>query len=253
MSRSGEGRRPAVLLTNDDGIEGEGLVALERSLRRVADVYVLAPSGNRSAVSNHITMHKPLRLVARGENRYTSEGNPVDCVIAALRSTLFDVTFDAVVSGINKGANLGTDIVYSGTAAAARQAVLYGTPGIAVSLESYDGSWRFAPLAEFMAKNLGTLVSLCTRDSFVSVNAASRASYAGVAVTTLSRRDYLDRVEILDAPDGKRYGFFAGGQIVTSGAPGNDYDAVQGGNVSVSLVRAEPETERTDADIRFSL
>ncbi|MDE5613191.1 MAG: 5'/3'-nucleotidase SurE, partial [Treponemataceae bacterium] len=130
---------------------------------------------------------------------------------------------------------------------------LYGTPGIAVSLESYDGSWQFAPLADFVAKNLGALVSLCTKDSFVSVNAASRSSYAGVAVTTLSRRNYLDRVEILDAPDGKRYGFFAGGEIVTGGAAGNDYEAVRDGKISVSLVRAEPETERTDAAVCFVL
>ena len=253
LSASGAEKRRAVLLTNDDGIQCEGLTVLEQALRAVADVYVLAPDGNRSAVSNHITMHRPLCLSACGAGRFASEGNPVDCVIAALRSDLFGVRFDAVVSGINRGANLGTDIVYSGTAAAARQAVLYGMPGIAVSLESYDGSWQFAPLADFVAKNLGALVSLCTKDSFVSVNAASRSSYAGVAVTTLSRRNYLDRVEILDAPDGKRYGFFAGGEIVTGGAAGNDYEAVRDGKISVSLVRAEPETERTDAAVCFVL
>ncbi len=244
---------PRVLLTNDDGIDAPGLLTLESALRKVADVYVVAPDGNRSAVSNHITMHKPLALKKCGEKRYALEGYPIDCVIAAMHSNLFDFAFDAVVSGINKGANLGTDIIYSGTAAAARQSVLYGLPGIAVSLESYDGSWTFAPLADFTAKNLTALMAFGTKDSFVNVNAASRESYTEIATTTLSRRDYLDRVEIMTAPDGKTYGFFSGGNIQTAGPVGNDFEAVKSGKISVSLVIAEPVLERTDRDIRFAL
>ena len=242
-----------MLLTNDDGIDAPGLLTLENALRKVADVYVVAPDGNRSAVSNHITMHRPLRLTECGEKRFAMEGYPIDCVIAAMHSNLFDVSFDAVVSGINKGANLGTDIVYSGTAAAARQGVLYGLPGIAVSVESYDGSWTFAPLADFTARNLTALMAFSTKDSFVNVNAASRERYTGILTTTLSRRDYLDRVEVVTAPDGKLYGFFSGGNIQTAGPEGNDFEAVKSGKISISLVFAEPVVERTDTDIDFTL
>ena len=253
MSHSGATGRPTILLTNDDGIQGEGLLALEQALRAVADVYVLAPDGNRSAVSNHIIMHKPLRLIPVRDRRWTSEGNPVDCVICALRSDLFGVRFDAVVSGINKGANMGTDLVYSGTAAAARQAVLYGVPGIAASVETYDGTWKFAPLADFVAHNLAALVSLCTKDAFVNINAASQDAYAGAVLTSLSRRDYQDSVSVRTESDGQTYGYFTGGTIATCGADDCDYRAVRAGKISVSLVRAECAAEPIARDVSFVL
>ena len=211
----------------------------------VASEYVISPDGNRSAVSNHIIMHKPLRLTPHGKNRWASEGNPVDCVICALKSKLFgDVQFDAVVSGINKGANMGTDIVYSGTAAASRQSVLYGKPGIALSVETYDGSWKFAPLADFAAKNLEKLVALCTKEAFVNVNAASRDAYDGVSFTSTSKRDYRDKVDIQTETDGAVYGYFTGGNIRTEGADDSDFAAVTSGRISVSLIQAEPTSVR---------
>ena len=129
-------RKPKVLVTNDDGIEGEGLKVLVDSLKKVADVYVLAPDSNRSAVSSKISMWNNLVLKKHGEQFYSCSGMPADCVICAVKSQFFGVEFDAVISGINAGPNLGTDVIYSGTCAAARQAVLMGLAGIAVSLES---------------------------------------------------------------------------------------------------------------------
>lgn len=245
-----QNRRPVILLTNDDGIEAAGVLTLEKALRAVADVYVLAPDGNRSAVSNHIIMHRPLRMTPHGKNRWASEGNPVDCVICALKSNLFEnVRFDAVVSGINKGANMGTDIVYSGTAAAARQAVLYGKPGIALSVETYDGSWNFEPLADFAARNLRELISLCTKDAFVNVNAASRNSYEGVSFTCVSKRDYRDEVDIQTESDGAVYAYFTGGNIQTLCPENSDFAAVTGGRISVSLIQAEPSSMELKCDM----
>lgn len=232
---------PKILLTNDDGIDAPGFLALEKALSKVADVYVLAPDGNRSAVSNHIIMHKPLKLFPRGENRWASEGNPVDCVICALRSQLFSgIHFDAVVSGINKGANMGTDIVYSGTVSAARQAILYGYPGIAVSVESYDGSWKFEPLADFTAKNLKSLISLCTKEDFVNVNGASLDAYTGLSFASLCVRDYCDKVDIRTEIDGAVYSYFTGGNIQTAGGKDCDFAVVKEGKISISLIKAEP-------------
>src|SRR5574344_2604799 len=169
-----------ILLTNDDGIEGKGMQALALALSAYAEVYVLAPDEDNSGVSHRITMDKPLRITPHDDDIYSCSGAPVDCVITALRSDLFGVSFDAVFAGINRGANMGTDVVYSGTAAAARQAVLYGVPGIAVSLDSDDDVYHYEAIAEFVANNIGKLASLSAEGLFVNINAESSSSYSGV-------------------------------------------------------------------------
>ncbi|MEJ2110028.1 MAG: 5'/3'-nucleotidase SurE [Acidobacteriota bacterium] len=125
-----------ILLTNDDGIEAEGLKTLEKVLGRPARLVVVAPDRERSAVSHGLTVHGSLKVRERGEERYALNGTPADCIIYALRH-LFSVFPDLVISGINHGANLGDDIMYSGTVAAAREAARHGIPSIAVS-QAYD-------------------------------------------------------------------------------------------------------------------
>ena len=238
-----------ILLTNDDGISCEGLRVLAEKLSSMCDVYVLAPDANRSAVSNKFSMNSPLRISHVGEKMYSCSGTPCDCVIVATKSNLFGVKFDAVVSGINRGANLGTDIIYSGTIAAARQAVLYGIPGIAASLESRDGiEFNFSPLAEFISKNLGKLISLSSQNLFVSLNAYSSDDYNEVVFTSLSERDYNDVVPLIDAPDGFKYGFICGGELVSKG---EDFDAARAGKISISLVSVNPRTETMKDSIDF--
>lgn len=237
-----------ILLTNDDGIDGEGLLELEKKLSEVCNVYVLAPSSNRSAVSSQLTMHYPLKIEKRGDNRFACFGSPVDCVITALRSDLFGVRFDAVFSGINKGANLGTDIIYSGTAAAARQAVLYKIPGIAVSLESFDDIWKYSALADFCAKNLEKLISLCTDELFVSLNACSSDKYKEAVISPLCIRDYRDMVSIIKAPDDKLYSFFKGGNIQSKGVDGCDAYISESGRIAISRIYAEPVCAAYDTE-----
>ncbi len=241
--------RKKVLVTNDDGIDAEGLCVLVRMLREVCDVYVLAPETNRSAVSHLFSLSGPLRLKKTGEKSFSCSGSPADCVIVATVSDLFGVKFDAVVSGINRGANLGTDIIYSGTAAAARQAVLYKIPGIAVSLESSDGNFNFSPLAAFVARNLDKLISLSSDKLFVSLNAYSSDNYDEAVFTSLSERNYNDSVRILDAPDGFKYAFICGGELVSDG---EDFDTARSGKISVSLVRVSPTAEKIIVPQEFS-
>jgi 5'-nucleotidase len=229
-----------ILLTNDDGIDGKGMTALAHALSSCADVYLLAPDEDNSGVSHRITMDKPLRITKHADNIYSCSGAPVDCVITALRSDLFGVSFDAVFAGINRGANMGTDVVYSGTAAAARQAALYGVPGIAVSLDSDGGKYEYSALAEFTARNSEKLVSLCSENLFVSINARSASSYAGVSFAPLCRRDYRDTVKIFTGSDGVLYSMFSGGSISTEGDDGCDYNTVRQGKIAVSLITAEP-------------
>jgi 5'-nucleotidase len=126
----------SILLTNDDGIEAEGLKILEEALRDLAHIVVVAPDQERSAVSHGLTLHSPLNWGEIAPYHYVLSGTPADCVIMALRK-IFVQFPDLVISGINHGANLGDDIMYSGTVAAAREASRYGIPAIAIS-QAYD-------------------------------------------------------------------------------------------------------------------
>lgn len=131
-----------ILLTNDDGIEAEGLATLEKVLGDLARVVVVAPDRERSAVSHGLTIRDNLKVKDCGEDRYSLSGTPADCVIYALRH-LFNVFPNLVISGINHGANLGDDIMYSGTVAAAREASRSGIPSLAVSLAYDEGRMNF--------------------------------------------------------------------------------------------------------------
>lgn len=242
-----------ILLTNDDGINGKGLIVLAERLKKNVDIWILAPDSDRSGVSHAITMNKSLLLTSHGDQRFSCSGVPVDCVITALRSDLFGGHFDAVIAGINKGANMGTDILYSGTAAAARQSVLYGIPGIAVSLDSHDGTYSYNALADFVAENITGLINLCGEDIFVSVNALSASSYTGVEFSGLCKRDYRDTVSLSTDSNGIRYSTFKGGMIDTFETTGCDYSVVNNGKIAVSRIFAEPRDAGFPEKIQFKL
>jgi 5'-nucleotidase len=138
-----------ILLTNDDGIEAEGLRILEECVEGLAEVVVVAPDQERSAISHSITIHSPLDVQQRSRSHYTVNGTPADCVIYALANILV-LRPDLVISGINRGANLGDDIMYSGTVAGAREASRRGIAALAVS-QAYDNSpIRFKKGAKFV-------------------------------------------------------------------------------------------------------
>lgn len=228
-----------ILLTNDDGITSAGLQTLAQMLRSEHDVWIVAPDQNRSAVSHSIIMNKPLKIVKQDEFSYTCSGVPVDCVVHGINAVLKSKP-DVILSGINFGANLGTDILFSGTAAAARQASLYGIPGIAVSLESKDGSYDFNELASFTLNNLKHLISLCEKDVFININALSPGPYSACRLTKPSHRYYNDSVRPFIAPDGQHYSFFVGGTVETVGDESCDYCVINKGIVSVSRILAQP-------------
>ena len=190
-----------LLLANDDGFDSEGIKVLARKLSQKHNVYIVAPDSNRSAVSHHITMFKENKLVKLADNLYSCTGYPVDCVFTGIESSLFGVKMDGVISGINRGANMGTDIIYSGTCAIARQGVLSGIPSVAFSLQSseaednWEDHFNFEPMADFALKNLEKLLSMARLEpprAFVNVNALSRDSYDGVVIISIIyRKAYL--------------------------------------------------------------
>ena len=231
-----------ILLTNDDGIECDGLRFLASALgkRKNDEVYVVAPDGNRSGVSHSISMHGPIRLVRRSERVWACSGTPADCTIVAALGGLPFIP-DLVVSGINIGPNIGTDLVYSGTAAAARQAALHGIPGVAFSLASFEAPFQWEAAACFASDHLEEFAALCVPDIFVNVNIPNRAEGPIDLLRTFpSRRRYNDSLSVFRAPDSNEYCFIESGGIDTEPEAGSDQDAVLRGYASVSPIFIHP-------------
>ncbi len=156
-----------ILVTNDDGITSEGISVLADVLGREHDVWIAAPDRERSAVSHGITFREPVKFHRIGDRTYSCSGTPADCVLYALHGAV-PVQFDLVVSGINRGENIGTDIIYSGTVSAARQAVLHGIPGIAVSAGALNPSYVEA--AKLLLRELPALLDISHMHMVLNIN-----------------------------------------------------------------------------------
>jgi len=232
-----------VLLTNDDGVSSPGLLALARAMCRVATTFVVAPEHERSAASHAITLHKPLRatraaLVDVDVPAWATNGTPADCVVLGVLDLLAQPP-DVVVSGINVGANLGMDLIYSGTVSGAVEAALFGIAAIAVSVASFrDIHWD--PAAEFAARLVRQVAEHgLPRDTFLNVNVPNRPAgdIGGVEITRQSTRRYVSRVEKRSDPRGRDY-YWLTGSIDTEDSPaGTDARAVAEGRISVTPLR----------------
>jgi 5''/3''-nucleotidase SurE len=231
-----------ILLTNDDGFGAEGLVALERALGSDNELWVFAPDRERSGVSHALTMGSPGKVRELGPRRFTCSGTPADCVILAMLGAI-GCKPDAVVSGINRGPNLGTDIVYSGTCAAAREAVLAGVPGVAVSCVGRERNLRYGAAASFVARHLAELVSSCTGEAFINVNApdSDEESLPGMWCSPCARV-YENGLRSFEAPDGYSYHFLLGSDSASRGAEESDYRVVASGKVAVSPILVQPQS-----------
>ena len=238
-----------ILLANDDGIEAKGIQVLYERLAKEHEVYIIAPDSNRSAASHHITIYGGYTLKEYKKNQWAISGLPVDCVCLGTSGDLFDFKFDLVISGINKGANMGTDIIYSGTCGAARQAVLYKIPGIALSVdplvwdEEHLENMKYEALADFAARNLKELAALASTDVpriFVNVNAGSLDSYKGVKYCkSLCIRDYGDKMHVDKGVNPMKVTFIPGGAVPRKDEECDVY-AVHQGYIAVSRVYADP-------------
>lgn len=242
-----------ILLTNDDGVKSPGLDALRKALTE-HEVWVAAPSEEQSGKSHSITFLEPVKYKELEPRVYSVGGSPADCVMYSYLGALPDKP-DVVISGINIGANLGTDLIYSGTAAAARQAALMGLPGIAVSIDSFTAPFYFENTARFIAKNLELMLSLWHPDHFINVNTPNTPVFPSeIQITEPSRRVYKDSVVGFESPRGGSY-FFLQGSGATFSGENTDSQAIADGAVSVSPVflhpqnRAEAEAYR-DAEFR---
>ncbi|MDH3228088.1 MAG: 5'/3'-nucleotidase SurE [Thermoleophilia bacterium] len=238
-----------VLITNDDGYDSAGLLALKLAIERVAQVTVIAPSSNRSGISRALTVSRSMLVerveLADGSPALAVDGNPVDCVrFAALE--LGGVIPDVVVSGINLGINAGDDVTYSGTVGAALEGIVQGWSGIAVSQhltapwnEEMGASVDFAPLAEFVAELLPLLGTDAVPSATVLNVNAPRGEIKGVRATRLGKRIYNDVLE-LDFEDerGPRYLIYESRPGFASDE-GTDLMALNDGYISVTPMHFE--------------
>jgi 5'-nucleotidase len=239
-----------VLLTNDDGLESTSLIALRQRLSDDHDVWVVAPDRERSGCSHSVTLREAIEVRERESRSYACTGTPADCVLLALLGML-DIRFEMVVAGPNLGPNLGTDIVYSGTAAAARQAVFMGIPGVAASLvgRQDDRSIRYA--CEFIARNLSTFKELSSTDHFVNLNFPDMSrNRPSAGITHPTQRIYKDRLEREIAPDGTLVCTISGPPPESHMEKGSDFDAVAAGTISISPVLIHPMNHRIEERYR---
>lgn len=248
-----------VLLSNDDGIEAKGLAALERAVAGLAEVWVVAPSKEHSAQSHALTLHKPLRAIPRGERRFACSGTPADCVYLGLHGLLPERP-DLIVSGINRGSNLGYDTWYSGTVAAAREAALSGVPSVAISLHpglgANPGQANFRwDVAERVARELvrDLLASPPEPGIYLNVNIPNREDLRGRKVVPLGARVYESRVEERRDPWGRPY-YWLGGKHDTFGDnPETDGPMCEAGWVTITPLHADPTRHEAVARMAAAL
>ncbi|WP_243371760.1 5'/3'-nucleotidase SurE [Geotalea sp. SG265] len=225
-----------ILLTNDDGVHAPGLKALAEAMTALGEVFVVAPDREQSAVGHALTLHHPLRANRIDENIFAVDGTPTDCVNLGIHS-LLSFKPDIVVSGINRGANLGDDITYSGTVSAAMEATLMGIPAIAVSLvtsaegTNYDAAAQFAVKLAAAAQKKGL-----PADTFLNVNVPDLPGerIRPPLVTIQGKRSYegtiIDKVD----PRGRNYYWIGTVDLNFKDIEGSDYHAVSRGHVSVT-------------------
>jgi 5'-nucleotidase len=229
-----------ILLSNDDGVEAPGLRALAAALGEVAEVTVVAPDRDRSGASNSLTLETPIRARRLDNGFIRVEGTPTDCVHLAITG-LLDEEPDMVVAGINAGANMGDDVIYSGTVAAATEGRFLGYPAMAVSLTSHTPR-HFDTAARVARELVARLrVSPLPADAILNVNVPDRpyAQLRGWCATRLGHRHKAEPVIKAEDPRGRPIYWVGPAGPEQDAGPGTDFHAVNGGFVSVSPIHVD--------------
>lgn len=245
-----------ILITNDDGYESEGLLALASAVRHLGQVTIVAPSSEKSACGHSLTLTRPLRFIRVGDDFYKlDDGTPSDCVYLAFNSLFEDGKPDIVLSGVNKGSNMGEDITYSGTASAAMEAALHGVPSIAFSQVHrhmgdhsfvYDFDVASQVAAELVGKVLEGGFPLGAR-RFLNVNipVIKKQEFKGYRVTRAGHRHYGNDAHMHRNPRGEEHYWLGLHPLEWSDHPYgdksymNDFDAIHAGFVSISPIKLD--------------
>jgi 5'-nucleotidase len=229
-----------LLVTNDDGILALGIECLCAAAEPLGEVTVVAPDREQSATSHSLTLHHPLRPIPRGPRRWQVDGTPTDCVMLAIEA-LMPERPDFVLSGINHGQNMGEDVLYSGTVAAAMEGLALGVPSVAISFAGGDLRADVTQLRE-QVKVLTPLLKHLTslpvfpKSTLFNVNLPPLTADAvkGVKLTRLGRRVYSESVAPMKDPWGRQIYWIGGGEITWTGEEDSDFRAIEDGYVSVT-------------------
>ena len=231
-----------ILVTNDDGIYAPGLQALAKSLKGLGRIVVVAPDREQSAVSHALTLHRPLRITALGQNRFAVDGTPADCVTLGVNEILKKKP-DLIISGVNCGGNMGNDVHYSGTVSAAIEGVLMKIPAVAVSLVAEDDTHPyFETAARVACRILPKLLPILQRRSVaININVPNRPYHRlkGLQLTELGQRDYGNILFQKVDPRGKKYYWISGDRNSFARIQGTDCVAVGLGRVSITPLRVD--------------
>jgi 5'-nucleotidase len=239
-------KRLQILLTNDDGYEAKGLLTLIEALKDIADLTIVAPSTEKSACSHSLTLKQPMRFISVGDNFYKlDDGTPGDCVYLAIHSMFTDKKPDLVISGINRGANMGEDITYSGTCAGAMEAVLQGIPAIAISQvvdfqdENNDYTLAARAIRKLVEKITNGSFPLPHRE-FLNVNVPANVQELKFKTTYAGYRFYANDAHLHRNPRGEEYYWLGLHPLEFKHREGvegiHDFDAIIQGFVSVTPV-----------------
>ena len=237
MAPSGE--RPVILVTNDDGIDAPGLAALAGAASALGRVVVVAPDRERSGAGHALTLMRPLRVVKRADDRFQVDGTPTDCVHLGVFNLTGGRPPDLVLTGINRGLNVGDDVTYSGTVAGALEATLLGIPAIAFSSErDAQGDADYEVAAGLVAQLAAKVLSGHLRAGvFLNVNVPS-GTPRGIRVTRQGTRSYrAGALERFD-PSGRPYFWIAGADVTPAGEADGDHAALREGWVSITPLQA---------------
>ncbi|MCC6848289.1 MAG: 5'/3'-nucleotidase SurE [Deltaproteobacteria bacterium] len=229
-----------ILVCNDDGIRSDGIQALARAVAPLGEVYVVAPDREQSAAGHSLTLHRPLRVEEIAPRQIAIDGTPTDCVNLAV-SGILPARPGLVVSGINKGANLGDDLTYSGTVSAAMEGTLLGIPSVAISLVGRT-HFDFGPAAEFAARLVAKVLERgLPPDTLLNVNVPDRArcEMTGCRITRQGKRRFGEALVEKTDPRGKKYYWIGGDELGFVHAPGTDYAAILEGAVSITPIHLD--------------
>ncbi len=227
---------PVLLCTNDDGINAPGLQFLSEIAEQLGTVWTVAPDREQSAASQALTLRRPLSQTQIAPRRRAVDGTPTDCVLLAIEA-LMDERPEIVLAGVNDGPNMGEDVFYSGTVAAAIEAALLGVPAIAISFVG-QGTDVLHTYEELLLRvlRLGIPRKEESRPTLLNINLPDRPAteVKGVAITTLGSRVYHDSLRRFEDPMGRELFWIGGGRLAWKGGTGSDYRAVADGYVSVT-------------------
>lgn len=225
-----------IMVTNDDGIHAPGILALAAALRELGEVTVVAPDRERSAAGHSLTLHSPLRVFELKDRFFAVDGTPTDCVNMGIHSLLASRP-DLVVSGINHGSNLGDDITYSGTVAAAIEATLMGIPAIAVSLATFERSGHFPAAARVAVRVARQVIERgLPQDTFLNVNVPNCPEDAmnPPLITRQGKRSFVGKIIDKTDPRGRKYYWIGSGEADFNDYEGTDFHAINRKHVSIT-------------------